>query len=940
MINNPSAKRVTGIIVFFYFINSGLSQTPGSLIWQSSTGWHVHSVASTGDLNGDNVPDVFAGSGNDAVYCFSGNGGNVLWTWNTTNDAWTVASLNDVNGDGVHDCLAGSANNMIYCISGQPTGGSTTTIWTYPVGGDVWSVAAIGDLNNDGINDCLAGAGDNRVYCLSGANGQLLWSYTSTSDIVTVSAIPDVNGDGKEDCLAGGHGDRILCISGGSSGTGTLLWYYDMGSSVLSVAPIPDVNDDGVSDCLAVGMDENVFCISGNSSGTASLIWNFPTEAWVHSVSAISDVDGDGVADCVAGGRDDKIFCISGDSGSLIWSYLTGATLLSVTSIADVNGSGGEDCIAGGEDNHIYCIEGKSTGNGQLIWSHNTVGTVNSVAAIADISGNGSTDVIGGSDDSYVYAVEGGDSGTPSEIISIPNPPTGSSIGTVGQILSFTASGASSNLGHSVQYRFDWGDGNFSNWGSASQGHTYTNVSTYSIKAQARCQTHTGVVSGWSAGKSVTISGHTLSVSVIGSGSVAKNPDKSGYNHNESVSLTATPTSGYQFDHWGGDLSGNNNPGVLFMNGDKSVTAYFTQTAETVSQPNTPTGPSTGKVGQSLSFTTGGSTSNLGHNVQYHFDWGDGTTSDWGSASQSHTYTNATTYTIRAQARCQTHTGVISNWSSSKTVTVSGHTLTVSVNGSGSVSKNPSKNSYNHNEIVTLLADPASGFQFDRWEENLSGNTNPAFLTMNSNKSVTAYFTQTLETVSTPNTPTGPSSGSIEQSLNFTSGGSISNLGHEVEYRFNWGDGNISDWGTSSQNYSWSTSGFFIISAQARCKEHSVTSNWSSWIVITIIDTFIEQIEISKIPSDFLLTQNYPNPFNGETWITYQLPKTCDIKLEVFNINGERIATIASSLSSPGSYRVKWNGKRDDGAPVPSGLYMYRLATDEYRSVKVMMYIK
>ena len=527
-----------------------------------------------------------------------------------------------------------------------------------------------------------------------------------------------------------------------------------------------------------------------------------------------------------------------------------------------------------------------------------------------------------------------------SETVSQPNTPTGPSTGKVGQNLSFATGGSTSSLGHTVQYRFDWGDGSISDWGSATQAHTYTNAMTYTIRAQARCQTHTGVVSGWSSGKSVSISGHALTVLVIGSGSVAKNPDKSVYGYNESVTLTATPALGYQFDHWGDDLSGNSNPAVLIMNGNKSVAAYFTQTVEIVTSPNTPTGPSTGKVGQNLSFTTGGSTSNLGHSVQYYLDWGDGTISDWGSASQSHSYTNVSTYTIRAQARCQTHTGVISGWSSSKTVTISGHTLTVSVNGSGSVSKNPSKNSYNHNEIVTLLADPASGFQFDRWEGNLSGNANPAFLTMNSNKSVTAYFTQSLETISIPDTPTGPSSGSINESLNFTTGGSISNIGHAVEYRFNWGDGIISDWGSSSQNHRWTTSGFFLVSAQARCKEHLVTSNWSSWMIITIIETFVEQIEMSKIPSDFLLEQNYPNPFNGETWITYQLPKTCDVRLDVFNVNGERIATIASGLSSPGLYRIKWNGQRDNGESVPSGLYMYRLAADEYRSVKIMMYIK
>jgi hypothetical protein len=68
--------------------------------------------------------------------------------------------------------------------------------------------------------------------------------------------------------------------------------------------------------------------------------------------------------------------------------------------------------------------------------------------------------------------------------------------------------------------------------------------------------------------------------------------------------------------------------------------------AETVSTPTTPRGSTTGSIGTSYSYTTGGSTSSLGHSVQYQFDWkGDGSDlSSWGSATQSKTWTSAGTY--------------------------------------------------------------------------------------------------------------------------------------------------------------------------------------------------------------------------------------------------------------------------------------------------------
>jgi hypothetical protein len=804
-----------------------------TLLWRTSADYHIHSVASTNDVNGDGYADVFAGSADNRVYCFSGGGatkGSIIWSWNYGADVWTVASLPDINGDGADECLVGTAENRAYCMTGKPQAGLTEILWSHPINGDVFSVATIGDVNYDGYDDCLIGGGDDFVRCLSGKWGLLLWSYQNTFSgaIKTVASIPDVNGDGLDDCLAGGENNKVMCISGGSSGTGSLIWSYRARSTILSVAAVEDVTGDGFADCFAGGEDNYVYCISGIGFGPVNPIWSYKTGSTVKAVSSIADANSDGRPDCLAGSEDNKIYCLSGNGGTPIWSYTTGGSVFGVAAITDINGNGGEDCIAGGDDDNVYCIEGKSSGTGQVHWSYPAGGAIKSVAVITDISGNGVPDVLAGSTDSYVYALEGGQYAPPTETISNPSTPTGASTGKVGQSLIYTTGGSMSNLGHTVEYRFDWGDGNISGWGSASRSHTYTIVGNYTIKAQARCQSHTSIVSNWSSGKTVNISGHTLSVTISGQGTVSKSPNKAQYNHNENVALTASPYAGYGFDHWGGNLSGSANPAILTMNGDKSVIVYFTQTAETVSNPSTPTGSSTGKVGQSLTYTTGGSTSNLGHAVQYRFDWGDGNITNWGSATQSHAYTTVNTYNIKAQARCQTHTGIVSGWSGTKSVTVSGHTLTVTISGQGTVSNSPNKTQYNHNENVTLTASPSAGYRFDRWEGALSGSTNPSALTMNGDKTVTAYFTQTTETVSIPTTPTGASTGKVGQSLTYTTGGSTSNLGHAVEYRFDWGDGSFSNWGSTSQNHIYTTVGAFSVKAQARCQSHTgVVSDWS-----------------------------------------------------------------------------------------------------------------
>jgi len=77
--------------------------------------------------------------------------------------------------------------------------------------------------------------------------------------------------------------------------------------------------------------------------------------------------------------------------------------------------------------------------------------------------------------------------------------------------------------------------------------------------------------------------------------------------------------------------------------------------------------------------------------------------------------------------------------------------------------------------------------------------------------------------------------------------------------------------------------------------------------------------ESAPIPSVFRLGQNYPNPFNPSTTIPYSLTTRSNIRLEVFNVYGQRVALLASGEREAGSYRASWT------ADVPSGTYFYRL---------------
>ena len=83
---------------------------------------------------------------------------------------------------------------------------------------------------------------------------------------------------------------------------------------------------------------------------------------------------------------------------------------------------------------------------------------------------------------------------------------------------------------------------------------------------------------------------------------------------------------------------------------------------ETVSKPTwmSRSGSGSVEVGTSINFSTGGASSNLGHSIEYQYDWGDGSQSSWGSSSRSHSFNDVGNYTVRSRARCQTHTSVVS----------------------------------------------------------------------------------------------------------------------------------------------------------------------------------------------------------------------------------------------------------------------------------------
>ena len=94
------------------------------------------------------------------------------------------------------------------------------------------------------------------------------------------------------------------------------------------------------------------------------------------------------------------------------------------------------------------------------------------------------------------------------------------------------------------------------------------------------------------------------------------------------------------------------------------------------------------------------------------------------------------------------------------------------------------------------------------------------------------------------------------------------------------------------------------------------------------------------IPQEFELSQNYPNPFNPETTIEYNLPKSSHIVLTVYDVLGHEIITLVDEKQQAGLHQQNWNACDRFGNQVSSGIYVYKIKTDDAVCSKKMLYIK
>ena len=110
--------------------------------------------------------------------------------------------------------------------------------------------------------------------------------------------------------------------------------------------------------------------------------------------------------------------------------------------------------------------------------------------------------------------------------------------------------------------------------------------------------------------------------------------------------------------------------------------------------------------------------------------------------------------------------------------------------------------------------------------------------------------------------------------------------------------------------------------------------------VITYLKTVEIEFTDNFISKNFILNNAYPNPFNPVTNIRYGLPKESEVNITIFDITGRKIKTLINSRQEAGWHDIKWNGANEQNTKVGSGMYLYKIAAENFSEVRKILLIR
>jgi|GEM_PF-473081 len=715
------------------------------------------------DMDGDGDFDLAVANANDGLLrrgLFRNNGNGIFESiesiagFQLTGDIGARSVVaGDINGDNHQDLFFSSrrgVDNEFYL--GNGSGQFTRSFALNDKDRDI-SGMILADLDQDGNYEVLMGnldSNDGIGYFKKGNNGSFVRVYgTGLPESGSVAGINvgDVNNDGYLDILVNGNRAGFSDLYTQTENQFMLAHSFPVFNDcpvgcVNTNGVIADFNNDGYLD-IFLPMGQPRLWINdgaGNFAEVSDSSSGFDFENRDARYPAVLDFDGDGDLDIVVSQYQGpiKLFENNFATGNFLKFIIYGPE-------GDIGGFGTKVWMyhSGHLDDQEYLIgyQEAMAASGIAVQNEPVLHFGAGDILQADLKFQFSDGAI-----KHLTSVEVNQVITvmPDEYVFPSVAPVGPDSGVIGLAMEFNISGARNNFGHPLEYQFDWGDSVFSAWGDSTATHAYSDTGHYQIKARARCQLHPEIISDWSVPAIIWIRSLALTIIIQpdSSGKVLKNPHRFGYGYQDTVKIEAIPFSGYAFKCWEGDLEGDMAFEVVVIDQDKQIYAVFQKQVEIVVGPDSISGKTDGYKNQPLKFEARGASSNLNHQLEYQFDWGDGTLSYWGDSVRVKYYARSGSYSIRALARCKQHPDLRSNWSDSFRVEIKGCHLKVEVQpeDAGNVIVNPTLTEYAWGDEITTVVSVAPGFEFIHWGSDQDDTTRFKTITIHGDTTLIARF--------------------------------------------------------------------------------------------------------------------------------------------------------------------------------------------------------
>ncbi len=462
-----------------------------------------------------------------------------------------------------------------------------------------------------------------------------------------------------------------------------------------------------------------------------------------------------------------------------------------------------------------------------------------------------------------------------------------------------------------------------------------------------------------------------LHLTTAGSGTVAKNPDQPSYAVGTIVQITATPATGWRFVNWSGDFSAGENPLSVTMDRDHSLTANFAPDGFVLTSPaagpgtvvRNPDQP-TYHAGTQVTLTAtpsgaahfvgwGGDTTAVDdpltitmtadRTLQAQFGWqlttGSGQTGRVSASPAGGLYVDGTAVTLTPQPAPGYHfvswTGDASGTTVPLHVTMSAdknisatfesnpYHVTAIADGEGTINRKPDLPAYDYGTVVMLGAHPAPGWHFSQWIEEVDlrnqqtigdcavcddASRNPLPVRVHRDHYLTAVFEQDAFQVVVSTNGRGAVAATWQPQA-----GPDSTVVLQAQPEDGW---TFAGW---SGDAAGQTNPLRMTLARA--------AQFTARFVRTqTADSTAASVAGSRITA-FALAPVAPNPAFGHVRLGFDMPRAADVTLDVLDIQGRRVAVLATGALNAGHHDVTWTGATTTGAALEPGVFFARLRT-------------